>query len=335
MTEDKTEPIEEVMEKEEKRKIRVVEQIDNRLAIQGQAYIKGKLKEALSVAYEIIDLAKPEKLNSFVKDQEDLIARIKNLLKEKEESELEQLHAEQERKNLEKINKLKNDISNLEYSYKAGMDAEDLSKTKESIEKAKTLLSQLDNEMDLKKKWKEFEIKYLDNKLKRELIDKAQKLIEESITLKQKFQFNELKPKLADIIEKFKENNIKEHIDELEFIQNDILNDEKTYLNTLENIENLTKEIKNLQNKQDFRNAITQCEKLLKLAESIEKLDVIKECSEILANLQKASEFEELKDSVNKLNNEGLDLLKKGDISSSLKKFEIIKGAIVFYLEQQ
>jgi hypothetical protein len=85
LTEDKTEPIEEVMEKEEKRKIRVIEQIDNRLAIQGQAYIKGQLKDALSVAYEIIDLAKPENLNSFIKDQEDLIARIKKLLKEKEE----------------------------------------------------------------------------------------------------------------------------------------------------------------------------------------------------------------------------------------------------------
>ena len=335
MTEDKTEPIEEVIEKEEKRKIRVIEQIDNRLAIQGQAYIKGQLKEALSVAYEIIDLAKPEKLNSFIKDQEDLIARIKNRLKEKEERELEQLRAEQERKKLEKIKELKNDIGNLEYSYKAGMDAEDLLKTKESIEKAKALLLQLDNEKDLKKKWKEFEKKYLDAKLKMELIDQAQKIIEESITLKENFQFNELKPKLADIIEKFKENNIGEHLDELEFIQNDILDAEKTYLNILENIEKFTKEIKNLQNRQDFKNAITQCEKLLKLAESIEKTDLIKEYSVILVNLQKALEFEELKDSVDKLNVEGLNLLKKGDISSSLKKFEVIKGAIEFYLEQQ
>ncbi|MFX0023281.1 MAG: hypothetical protein ACFE9S_13220 [Candidatus Hermodarchaeota archaeon] len=335
MTEDKTEPIEKVKEKEEKRKIRVVEQIDNRLAIQGQAYIKGQLKDALSIAYEIIDLAKPEKLNSFVKDQEDLIAQIKKLLKQKEERELEKLRAEQERKKLEKIKEIKNDLKNLEYIYKAGFDAEDFSKTKESIVKAKTLLSQLDKDKELKKKWQDFERQYLAAKLKKDLIEKAQTIIEESIILKEKFQFEPLKPKLADIIKEFKENNIKEHLNELEFIQKDIINAEKAYLNVLENIEKLTKEIKILQDNRDFNKAIQQCKNLLKLCESIEKTELSEEYSKILTNLQKELEFEELKESVNKLNDEGLNLLKTGDISSSLKKFEMIKGAINFYLEQK
>jgi hypothetical protein len=335
LTEDKTEPIEEVREKEEKRKIRVVEQIDNRLAIQGQAYIKGQLKEALSVAYEIIDLAKPEKLNSFIKDQEVLIAQIKKLLEEKEQKELEKLRVEQERKKLLKINEIKNEISNLEYSYKAGLDAEDLTKAKQSIEKARNLLSQLDHEKDLKKKWKEFEKIYLGAKLKKDLMEKAQKIIEESITLKEKFKFKELKPKLAEIIEKLKENNIEKYLQELEYIQDDILNAEKAYLDVLKNIENLTIEIKNLQNKKDFKNAIIKCENLLKLAQSIDKTELIEENSKILTNLQKTLEFEELKESINQLNNEGLRLLKKGDTSSSLKKFEMIKGTINFYLEQK
>ena len=58
MTEDQSEETEIEEEKEEKRKIRVIEQIDDRLAIQGQAYMKGQLKEALSLAYEIIELKK-------------------------------------------------------------------------------------------------------------------------------------------------------------------------------------------------------------------------------------------------------------------------------------
>ncbi len=335
MTEDKSESIEVVKEKEEKRKIRVVEQIDNRLAIQGQAYIKGQLKEALSIAYEIIDLAKPEKLNSFVKDQEDFIARIKKNLKEKEERELEKLREEQERQRLEKIRKIKNELKNIEYSYKAGIDAEDFSKTKESIEKAKTLLSQLDKDKELKKKWQDFEKKYLAAKLKKELVEEAQNIIEESIILKEKFQFDILKPKLTDIIKQFKENNIKEHLDELEFIRNDVINAEKTYLNVLENIEKLTKEIKNLEEKREFKKAIQQCETLLKLSKSIERTELSDKYSKILANLQKELEFEELKESVNKLNDEGFNLLKRGDISFSLKKFEMIKGAINFYLEQQ
>ncbi len=329
------EPVEKVKEKEEKRKIRVVEQIDNRLAIQGQAYIKGQLKDALSIAYEIIDLAKPENLNSFVKDQEDLIARIKKLLKEKEERELEKLRAEQERQRLEKIKELKNKLKNLEYSYKAGFEAENFSKTKESIEKAKPLLAQLNKDKDLKKKWQDYEKKYLAAKLKKELIEKAQKIIEESITLKKKFQFEVLKPKLNNIINQFKENNIKEHLDELEFIKEDVINAEKAYLSDLEKIEKLTKEIKLLQEKSDFHKAIQQCESLLNLGESLEKTELIEEYSKILTNLHKELDFEELKETVKKLNDEGLDLVKNGDILSSLKKFDMIKGAINFYLEQQ
>ena len=96
MTAKQSEETEVKKEKEEKRKIRVIEQIDDRLAIQGQAYMKGQLKESLSLAYEIIELAKPEGMNSFIKEQEDLIARIKKLLKEKEERERERIRAEQE-----------------------------------------------------------------------------------------------------------------------------------------------------------------------------------------------------------------------------------------------
>ncbi len=331
MTEDQPEPIK---EKEEKRKIRVVEQIDNRLAIQGQMYIKGQLKDALSLAYEIIEFAKPEELNSFVKEQEDLIARIKKLLKEREEKKLEKLRVEQERLRLEKIKKLKTDLKNLEFSFKAGFDVEDFSKTEETIEKAKILLSQLDDDDELNKKWQDIEKTHLNARLKKEFINKAQKIIEESIELKEKFLFDDLKLKLADIIKRLKENKIKEHLKELEYIQNDILKAEEDYLNVLENIEKLVKEIKILQEKKDFKNSILQCEALLKLAESIEKTELIEEYSRILAELQKNLKLEELKESVKKLNDEGLNLLKKGEISCSLKKFEMIKGAINYYLEE-
>ena len=107
MTEDQSEETEVEEEKEEKRKIRIIEQIDDHLAIQGQAYMKGQLKETLSLAYEIIELAKPEGLKSFIKEQEDLITRIKKLLKEREEKEREKIRAEQEKLRLERIKKLK------------------------------------------------------------------------------------------------------------------------------------------------------------------------------------------------------------------------------------
>ncbi|MFX1431272.1 MAG: hypothetical protein ACFFCY_13995 [Promethearchaeota archaeon] len=332
MAEDQPKPIEEMEEKEGKRKIRVVEQIDNRLAIQGQAYIKGQLKDALSFAYEIIELAKIEGLNSFIREQEDLIARIKRLLEEREKKEHEKLRAEQERLKLEEIQNLKIELNNLEYSFKAGFDTGDFKKIEATLEKANIILSQLDDD-ELKTKWHDLESKHLNAKIKKELIKKALKVIEESINLKQKFQFNTLKSKLINIIKELKENNIEEHLEELEYINDDILKTEKAYLRVIENIEKSIKEVKTLQEKKDYKKGISQCEKLLKLAESVGKNELIEEYSEILLNLQKDQKFEELKELVKKLNDEALALLKKGNISPSLEKFEMIKSSINYYLE--
>ncbi|MFX1380425.1 MAG: hypothetical protein ACFFA4_15170 [Promethearchaeota archaeon] len=330
MTEDQTETLE---EKEEKRMIRIVEQIDNRLAVQGQSYIKGQLKEALSLAYEIIELAKPEGLNSFVQEQEEFIARIKKLFEEKEERDREKLRAEQERLRLEKIKELKNGLNNLEYSFKAGFDVKDFIKTKETLEKAKNLLSQI-NEDELNKKWYDLEQSHLEAKKKKELIDKAQKIIAQSIELKEKFLFDELKPKLTDIIKQLKENRIEEHLKELEYINADVLNVEKSYLKVIKTLETFKNEIKNLQEKKDFEKAIIKCDSFIKLAQSVGKTEIVEEYSKTLIILQKDFQFEELKEKVKKLNDDGLELLKRGEISTSLKKYEMIKGTINYYLKE-
>ncbi len=330
MAEEDKEPME---EKVEKRKIKVIANIDERLAIQGQAYMKGRLKEALMLAYEIIDLANSEGLISFIQEQEQLITRIKRLLERREEEHREWLRAVQETSKLEKLKELRIELKNLEDSFKAGFDLGDFLKTELTIEKAKNLLSQLDDN-EVKNKWQDFEKKHLQAKVKKELIERAQKVIEESIELKEKFLFDDLKSKLANIIKQLKENNIEENLKELEYIQNDALNAEKAYLNVIENIQKLIKEVESLQKNKDFKNCITKCEALLKLAESISKKELIKQYSELLMKLQKDLKFEELKEKVKNLNEEGLNLLKKGDISPSITKFEMIKGAINHYLKE-
>ena len=87
-------------EKEEKRKIRIISQIDDFIAIQGQAYMKGQLKEVLSYADQIISLAKPEDLQSFIREQEDLIARVKGNLKQREENLLQSFPIHNQEENL-------------------------------------------------------------------------------------------------------------------------------------------------------------------------------------------------------------------------------------------
>ena len=317
-------------EKEEKRKIRIVEQIDDRLAIQGQAYMKGQLKEAISLAYEIIELAKPEGMKSFIREQEDLIARIKKLLKEKEEKERERIRAEQEKLRLERIKKLKIELSQLESEFNGALKKEDFLKTEEVLENAKNLITKLDDEK-LKAKWEELKNRALKTKIKKELIVKAEKLIEESIELKDNYLFDDLKLKLTDLLELLKENEIDDYYKEIKAIQSDILNAEKSYLKTVEKIEGLVKKISNFQDEKKYKNAISNCMELIQHADSIKKSGLVEVYSKLLINLQKNLKFEELKESVRKLNEEGLNLLRKGEIIYSLEKFKIIQKSLKQY----
>ena len=330
MTAKHSEETEVKKEKEEKRKIRVIEQIDDRLAIQGQAYMKGQLKEALSLAYEIIELAKPEGMNSFIKEQEDLIARIKKLLKEKEERERERIRAEQEKLRLERIKKLKIEESQLESEFNIALKKEDFLKTEEVLENAKNLITKLDDEK-LKAKWEELKNRALKTKIKKEIIVKAEKLIEESIDLKEKYLFDDLKLKLIDLLEQLKDNEIDDYYKEIKAIQSDILNAEKTYSKTVEKIEGLVEKVGNYQDEKKYKNAISNCEELIQHAESIKKIELVEVYSKLLINLQKDLKFEELKESVRKLNEEGLILLKKGDVNLSLDKFKTIQKSLKQY----
>ncbi|MFX1390695.1 MAG: hypothetical protein ACFE9Z_11575 [Promethearchaeota archaeon] len=331
MTEDQTESIDEIIEKEEKRKIRVVEQIDNRLAIQGQAYIKGQLKEALSVAYEIIELAKSEDLNSFVKDQEDLITRIKKLLKEKEEKEKEKIKQEQLRLKQEKIKKLKTELERLDGVFTKALDNKDYIKTHEIIEKAKIFLETLDDKK-IKQYWEDLEKKSVKAVIRENLIKKFESFIEESITLREKHQFNELKLKITNLIKEFEDNEIKDYLDDLKQIELDVINTEKEYLKKLEKIETLVKKIKDLQNKGNYKEGISRCERLIELADSLHKEEIAKEHLNLIKEFENNIRLKELQDSLKALNQEGLLFLKKGDIESSLERFKTIKKSLQTYL---
>lgn len=329
MTEDRTQQI---AEKEEKRKIRVVEQIDNRLAIQGQAYMKGDLKVALSLAYEIIELARPEELKSFIKEQEDLIAKINKLLKEREEKEKERIRREQLKLRFEKIKKLKDELTQFEKEFNNAFNAKDFTKITEIFENAKNVLSKLEDEK-AKQHWKNLEKKSIKGKARQELIEATENLIEESVELKENFLFDDLKIKITNLLKQLEENEIPDYLNDLREIQIDILNAEKEYLKNLEKLELLAKEVENLQKEKKFKEAISNCEQLIKIARLLKKEEMIKEYSQHIKELQNNINFEELKNSIKILNDEGLILLRKGDIQLSLKKFNIIKDSIKKYLE--
>ncbi|MFX1371805.1 MAG: hypothetical protein ACFFCE_08085 [Promethearchaeota archaeon] len=330
MAEERSEEIEAEEEKEEKRKIKIISEIDDKIAIQGQAYMKGKLNEALFLAYEIIELAELEDLRSFIREQESLIDRIKKILKEREENERERIRVEQEKLRLEKIKKIKLELSHLESEFNIALKLDDFKKTEVILETAKNLISDLDDDK-IKSKWEKYENNALKSKIRKELIEKSGNLIEESIILKEKYLFEDLKEKLSELIKELEENEITDYLKEIRVIENDVINAEKEYQKTLLRIEQLINDVKYLQDKKNFKDAIKNSKKIIQLAESIKENETVEEYSKLLKILQEQLKFKELKNSITKLNDEGLKLLKEGRIISSLEKFKTIHSYLKDY----
>lgn len=324
---------EEGQEKDEIRKIRVISEIDDLIGIQGQAYMKGQLKEVLSYAQQIINFAKPEDLQSFIREQEELIARVKGIQKQREEKAKAKLKAEQEKLNREKMAKLKVELSELEKIFNMAFKTEDFLRAAEILVQSKNIISEIgDNQ--IKKKWEELEKKNSDAQAREELAKSANDLITESSDLLAKFEFADLKLRLTYLIQQAKDKGITDYLKRLTELQSEVLSAEKSYIKTRVKVEDLVQKTKLLQDNKRYEEAISNCESLLQLAESIALRDRIEEFSKILPQLRKDLDFKNLAESIEKLNNDGLELVKKGEVLGSLEKFKLIREALVDYINR-
>ena len=68
--------------------------------------------------------------------------------------------------------------------------------------------------------------------------------------------------------------------------------------------------------------------KISKIGKKIKKNEKVDEYSKISIKLQEDLKFEEHKKLIRKLNDEGLGLLKKGEIGTSLEKFKTIQDSL-------
>jgi len=317
LTEGEVKPLK---EKEEKRKIKLISQIDDLLAIQGQYYMKGQLKEALDLADQIIELAETENLESFIREQEDLIAKIKVILKKREEEKRGQL-----------IGQIKSELAKLEVDFNKAFKAEDFSKVELILNNAKKSLFELSDEKT-SLKWRKFENEYIDTKARKEIIEKVLKLIKESSELKANFQFEDLKLRVTYLIEQVQDKDINDYLEKLREIEKETIVAEDSYKNTQNKIKEISEEISIQRERKEFQSAIKNCEVLIELAKSINKKDKVEKYSTIITELKTDLEFEELKESIRKLNDQGLGSLKNGKIQTSIEKFKQIKDALNKYV---
>lgn len=316
MTEEKVRRVE---EKEGKRKIKVVSQIDDLLAIQGQYYLKGQLQEALDLANRIIELAEMEELASFIEDQERLIAKIRGIIQKKEE-----------KKRAKILSQLMDELENLEAKFNTALSAEKFSDAEDILTNAKRPLFQLGDEK-INLKWKNLEFKYSEKKARKDIIKEVLNLIEEYSELKENFLFEDLKLRLTYLMKQVQGKDMKEYLDKLKEIEKETFDAENSYYKIKADINKLSEDISIEMENKEIKLAIKRCEELIKLAKSINLCDIVEDYSGRLIYLEEELDFEELKKEIKKLSDQGLILLQNGKLLTSIEKFNKVKYLLEKY----
>lgn len=248
----------------------------------------------------------------------DLLSREKKIWK-KEQDRL-----------IKSLNKLENDLflalRNLEIETALNL-----------LERGKAFFLNLINE-EVKLKWKRFETDIQIAKQKVELIKVCDNFIIEYVKLKDKFQFNTITTKLGSLLTKVQKLKITDYKKKLEDINKEINSAEDSYNKKLAEIAELEKKIKSNQKNNLLDDTLKNCQSIIKLVKSINKLDLEEKYSAILIQTEEAIEnkriFEEkqenLKEELTQLEKVFGSSLKRMDIA---KTGEIIEKSKIFLVE--
>lgn len=265
-------------------------------------------EETTIVEKEYIDLLKSKKIldahnlvETFIKKYEtiydlSLVPSAKELiLKEKKK-----WNSEQER--------IRNDLLLLEKDLKSSLENLDISKATEIFEKGMNSLANLIDEK-ITKRWKQFNNKIEDAKEKLDFIKKFEIFSEELVKLKEGHLYEEMKSKINELIKLAEKIDLPEYRSKLNIQLNEINSAEELYKTKLDDINNLEIVILDNQKNDKLKENLNECEKIIELARSITKQDIIDRYLKILEETKLKIEekrlFEEnqrnLKDELSKL----------------------------------
>jgi len=221
-------------------------------------------------------------------------------------------------------------LAKLEVDFNKAFKVEDFSTVELILNNTKKPLFELSDEK-ASLKWRKFENEYIDTKARKGIIKQVLKLIKESSELKANFQFEDLKLRLTYLIEQVQDKDIKDYLEKLREIEKETIAAEDSYKNTQNKIKQISEKITVERERKEFQSAIKNCEALIELAISINKKDKVEKYSTIITELKTDLEFEELKESIIMLNDQGLDSLKSGKIQTSIEKFKQIQDTLIKY----
>ena len=191
------------------------------------------------------------------------------------------------------------------------------------LERGKSLFQNLIND-EVKKKWDQFDDKLQIAKQKAELVKVIDVFIKKSEEMKVNYQFKALKNEINTLLTKVQKLNITDYQKKLEDLKTDIVSAEEGYNKKLAEIENLEKEIKKNQKSNLIDDVLRDCQKIIQIAQSINKTEVIEKYSIALEQTEKAiEEIKIIEEKQEKLRNE-LEQMEK-NLASLLKTMDLAK----------
>ncbi len=219
--------------------------------------------------------------------------------------------------------KLRNDVIRLEKELQSSLENLDLSKAMEIFEKGLGLLSNLTDEK-IRIKWEGLKNNIQDTKEKVEFIEKYELFSKEIAKLRRNHQYKELKSKIKELIKQVEKIDLPEYRTKLNVLNNETDSAEQSYNNINSEIIELENKIKNNRKNNHLDDVVKDCDKLITLANSIEKTELVENYNKILElTKRKIKEIQEFEEKQRKLNAELSKL--EGNFKLSLKAMDIKK----------
>jgi vacuolar-type H+-ATPase subunit I/STV1 len=217
--------------------------------------------------------------------------------------------------------KIRNDLFRLEKDFTSSLEDLNISGAAEIYKNGLNLLANLIDEKT-NKKWFNFEKKLLEAKNKVKFIKKFDVFNKDIVKLKETHLYKELKSNIKNLIKQVEILDLPEYRSKLEVLKSEADTAEEIYNKKLEEISKLEKLIKNNQKNKRFEENLRDCNKIIQLASSIGRTDLLEEYKKTLEHtkkqIQEIREFEEkqakLKASLTNL---------ESDFNLSLKRMEI------------
>ncbi|MFX1420156.1 MAG: hypothetical protein ACFE9N_14665 [Promethearchaeota archaeon] len=235
--------------------------------------------------------------------------------------------------------KIKNDLLRIEKELKPLIDNLDLPKATEVYEKGLGLLSNLIDD-EIKNRWVKFKQNIEEAYKRLDFIEKFDNFSEKINTLKENHQYMEIKSRSKELLKETEKIDVPEYRSKLELLTSEIESAEQLFKKMNKEIVELEISIKKNRKNALLNEVLADCEKIIDLAITLKKSDLIENYTQILESTKKEikerKEFEEkqakIKDELSKLEKRFTLLLKNMEINKLndlLEKGDIFLGELV------